>query len=145
MDDEVRKKVIENIKSSNIDETVKKLKEFPEPEQQMEILEEFEDQEETSKEMFNSIVQKKKEIAEGTTYRKAINKGFRGAMVVILDSNITTFLTGLVLFYFGGPSIRGFAVTLMVGIVATIISGVYFLRSAIDFILDCTSVKKIWM
>ena len=44
---------------------VSKVKEFPEPEQQMEILEEFEEQEDTSREMFNSIVQKKKEIAEG--------------------------------------------------------------------------------
>jgi preprotein translocase subunit SecD len=85
----------------------------------------------------------KEELAEGVSFRKAINQGFSGAMVVILDSNITTFLTGLVLFYFGGPNIRGFAITLMVGIVATVLAGVYFLKSIFNFILDCTPFKKV--
>ena len=62
--------------------------------------------------------------------------------VVILDSNITTFLTGLVLFKFGGPSIRGFAVTLMAGIVATMISSIFFLKSLFLFFLDNTKIKK---
>jgi len=67
---EVRKILLEKrakgeIESKSLREISQKLVEFPEPEQQMEILEEFEQQEETSKEMFNSIVQKKKEIAEG--------------------------------------------------------------------------------
>lgn len=83
----------------------------------------------------------KEELATGTTFRKAMNDGFKGAMVVILDSNITTFLTGFVLFKFGGPAIKGFAVTLMVGIIATILSGVYFLRSIYEFILDNTDIK----
>jgi len=70
LSDEPRKKILESvsdgkIKADDVRDVVRKVKEFPEPEQQMEILEEFEDQEETSKEMFNSIVQKKKEIAEG--------------------------------------------------------------------------------
>ena len=74
--------------------------------------------------------------------RKAINDGFGGAMGVILDSNITTFLTGLVLFKFGSPAIRGFAVTLMVGIVATILSGVFFLKSLFEFFLDNSKIRK---
>ena len=64
-------------------------------------------------------------------------------MVVILDSNITTFLTGFVLFKFGGPAIKGFAVTLMVGIVATVFSGIYFLKSIFEFVLDNTPLKNI--
>lgn len=85
----------------------------------------------------------REELAEGESYRRAVDIGFNDAMAVILDSNITTFLTGLVLFYFGGPSIRGFAVTLMVGIVATILSGVYFLKALFDFVLSYTPFKKI--
>ncbi|MCG2755895.1 protein translocase subunit SecD [Candidatus Dependentiae bacterium] len=85
----------------------------------------------------------KEELKNGIPFRKALNDGFKGAFVVILDSNITTFLTGFVLFKFGGPAIRGFAVTLMVGILATVISGVYFLKSVFDFILDNTKIKDI--
>ncbi len=85
----------------------------------------------------------KEELISGATFRKSLNDGFGGAMVVILDSNITTFLTGVVLFKFGGPAIRGFAVTLMVGIIATLLSGVYFLRSTFEFVLDNTKVKSI--
>jgi len=85
----------------------------------------------------------REELATGTTLRKAVVDGFRGATVVILDSNITTFLTGVVLFKFGGPSIRGFAVTLMAGIVATIIASVFFLRSLFLFVLDNTNWKRL--
>ena len=76
------------------------------------------------------------------TIRKAVLDGFRGATVIILDSNITTFLTGIVLFKFGGPAIRGFAVTLMAGIVATVIASIFFLKSLFLFILDNTNLKR---
>ncbi len=85
----------------------------------------------------------KEELKTGTTFRRALNDGFKNAMVVILDSNITTFLTGFILFKFGGPAIKGFAVTLMVGIIATVLSGVFFLKSMFDFMLDNTSIKNV--
>lgn len=84
----------------------------------------------------------REELAAGTTTRKAVLDGFSGAMVVIMDSNITTFLTGLILFKFGSPAIRGFAVTMMAGIVATILAGVFFLRSTFLFMLDNSKIKK---
>ncbi len=85
----------------------------------------------------------KEELKKGIPFRKALNDGFKGAMIVILDSNITTFLTGFILFKFGGPVIKGFAVTLMVGIIATVLSGVFFLKSLFDFLLDNTKIKSI--
>ena len=85
----------------------------------------------------------REELSDGATLRKAIKDGFSDAMVVIMDSNITTFLTGLVLFKFGGPAIRGFAVTLMLGIIATLLSGVFFLRSLFEVVLDATDIKKL--
>ena len=70
LSDEPRKKILKAVENKKIEpskvrDVVRKVKEFPEPEQQMEILEEFEQQEETSKEIFDDIVQKKKEIAFG--------------------------------------------------------------------------------
>jgi len=85
----------------------------------------------------------KEELRKGSPYKKAVKDGFSGAMAVIIDSNITTFLTGLVLFKFGGPAIKGFAVTLMVGIIATILAGVFFLRSIFDFATNSLGLKRI--
>lgn len=86
--------------------------------------------------------QTKEFLAAGVPLRKAVEDGFSGVLSVILDSNITTFLTGLVLFHFGGPAIRGFAVTLMAGIVATVFAGVYFLKSLFLFVFDTFGVTR---
>ncbi len=85
----------------------------------------------------------KEELAMGVPLRKSILDGFDSAMSVILDSNITTFLTGIVLFHFGGPAIKGFAVTLMAGIIATVLTGVYFLKALFLFLTDQCGVKKL--
>lgn len=83
----------------------------------------------------------REELATGTTLRKAVLDGFGGATAVILDANITTFLTAIVLFKFGGPTIRGFAVTLMAGIFATVIASVFFLKSLFLFTIDNTPIR----
>jgi len=85
----------------------------------------------------------KEDLALGTPLRKAIMDGFQGTMSVVLDSNISTFLTGVILFQFGGPAVKGFAVTLMAGIVATLLSGIFFLKSVYRFILDVFNVKQL--
>ena len=84
----------------------------------------------------------KDELAAGSTLRKAVNDGFNGVLAVILDSNITTFLTGFVLFYWGGPVVRNFATTLMLGIVATLLSGILFLKAMFHFVFDVFEVKS---
>ena len=85
----------------------------------------------------------REDLAAGAPLRKAVYDGFNGAMPVILDSNITTFLTGMILYQFGGPAIKGFAVTLMAGIVATVLSGVYFLKALFKFLFDNTEIKTL--
>ena len=85
----------------------------------------------------------REELATGVTVKKAVNNGFSEAMVVILDSNITHLLTALVLYKFGTGSIQGFAVTLMLGIIATLITGLTFLRSMFNFILDVFDIEKL--
>lgn len=78
----------------------------------------------------------REDLLTGISFRQAVQSGFSGAMVVILDSNVTTFLTGLILFKFGGPAVKGFAITLMAGILATLAAGVFFLRAVLSFALD---------
>lgn len=82
-------------------------------------------------------------LAEGLTIKKAVREGFSGAMKVILDANITTFIVGIVLYYFGTGPIQGFAVTMMLGIIATLITGLFFLRSLLMYVIDIFDIKKL--
>jgi len=85
----------------------------------------------------------KEELAAGVPLRTAINTGFSGATSVILDANITTFIVGAVLYYFGSPAIQGFALTMMIGIVSTLITGLVLLKWLFSFSLDILGFKKI--
>ncbi len=85
----------------------------------------------------------REELLKGLAFKVAVDEGFNGAMKVILDSNITTFISGIVLFWLGGPAIRGFAVTLMVGVVSTVIAGVYFLKALFDFVTDVLKIRRV--
>lgn len=85
----------------------------------------------------------KETLAEGVTFRKAVDVGFSDAMVVILDGNITTFLVGLVLYKFGTGPIQGFAITMMLGIIATLLTGLFFLRTLFNVVLDGFNLERI--
>jgi preprotein translocase subunit SecD len=71
----------------------------------------------------------REELAAGKTVPLAVNEGFRHAMSAIVDSNVTTVLTGLFLFQFGTGPVRGFAVTLILGIVASMITAIFVTRT----------------
>jgi preprotein translocase subunit SecD len=85
----------------------------------------------------------REDLAKGVSFRQAVESGFAGATTVILDSNITTFLAGLILFKFGGPAVKGFAVTLMAGILATLIAGIFFLRALIMWVYELCGGKSL--
>jgi preprotein translocase subunit SecD len=85
----------------------------------------------------------KEEIAKGSSVTNAVDTGFSGAMGVILDGNITTLISGIVLYNLGSGPIQGFAVTLMLGIVATLIATLFFLKSLFKFILNNFSIQKL--
>ncbi|HLC07503.1 MAG TPA: protein translocase subunit SecD [Candidatus Babeliales bacterium] len=85
----------------------------------------------------------KEELAKGSGLKNAVDNGFSGAMAVILDGNITTFISGMVLYNLGSGPIQGFAVTLMLGIIATLIATLFFLRSFFKFILNNFSIQKL--
>lgn len=85
----------------------------------------------------------KEELAKGSGIKNAVDTGFSGAMGVILDGNITTFISGIVLYNLGSGPIQGFAVTLMLGIIATLIATLFFLKSCFTFILSNFSIQKL--
>ncbi|HDP98131.1 MAG TPA: protein translocase subunit SecD, partial [bacterium] len=70
----------------------------------------------------------REEIRTGKTIRAAIDAGYSKAFSTILDANLTTFLTALVLYQFGTGPIQGFAVTLMIGIVASMFTAIIVTR-----------------
>lgn len=77
----------------------------------------------------------KEEYYSGKTMMAALDAGFRKALVVILDSNITTLIAAAVLFYFGSGPIRGFAVTLSIGVVASVFCNVIVTRTILSIML----------
>ncbi len=70
----------------------------------------------------------REELRAGKTAKSALAEGYSNAMTAIVDSNITTFLAGVVLYQFGTGPIRGFAVTLMIGIVTTLLTTIWITR-----------------
>ena len=85
----------------------------------------------------------REEVRNGKPPRSAIDTGYERAIPAILDSNLTTFLAGVILFQFGTGPIRGFAVTLCVGILTTVISAVYGTRIYYDFRLSKRNLVKL--
>jgi len=71
----------------------------------------------------------REELAAGRATRTAVDEGFAHALSAIVDANITTLLTALILFQFGTGPVRGFAVTLSIGIVASFFSALYVTRT----------------
>lgn len=85
----------------------------------------------------------KEALREGMSVAAAVEDGFSEAMWVILDSNVTTFIVATVLYYFGTGPIQGFAVTMMIGIITTLITGLFFLKSLFKFYLRFFDVQKL--
>lgn len=78
----------------------------------------------------------REELLLGKSIKGAIAAGFRNANSAIVDGNITTFLTGVILFSFGSGPIQGFAVTLMIGIVTTLITALLVTRMLLEWLAD---------
>ncbi|MCP9201448.1 protein translocase subunit SecDF [Gramella sp. GC03-9] len=74
----------------------------------------------------------KEELAKGKMQRDAIKDGFNNALSSILDANITTGLTGLILFILGTGPIKGFATTLLIGIATSLFTAIFITRLFID-------------
>jgi SecD/SecF fusion protein len=78
----------------------------------------------------------REELALGKSIRISVNDGFKHALSSILDSNISTFLTGAILFVFGTGTIQGFAITLMIGIVTSLFCSLLISRLIFEYMLE---------
>lgn len=85
----------------------------------------------------------KEERAFGKSIRAAIDSGFRRATTTILDANVTTLITALILAYFTSGTVRGFAVTLIIGLVSSMFTALFVTRSLMDFFYDFKLFKTI--
>ena len=85
----------------------------------------------------------REELRNKKTVRAAIESGYSRAFRTIFDANLTTLITAFVLLQFGTASIKGFAVTLSVGIVSSMFTALIITRLVFDFIVDRFAVKKL--
>ncbi len=83
----------------------------------------------------------KEEIRAGKGMRLAINDGYKNAYSAIIDGNVTTLLTGIVLYVFGSGPVQGFATTLIIGIISSLFSAIFISRLIFNWALN--SDKKI--
>lgn len=85
----------------------------------------------------------REEIRRGAGPVKAVQEGFAKAISAIVDANVTTFIVAAIMFFVGTGPVRGFAVTLAIGVVTTIITGVFVSRTLIALWFARTRPKTI--
>ncbi|HPM04498.1 MAG TPA: protein translocase subunit SecD [Candidatus Cloacimonas sp.] len=84
----------------------------------------------------------REELDQGKTPRSAVDAGYKRAVITVWDANLTTLIAAAVLYYFGTGPIRGFAVTLAIGIIGSMFCAIVFVRSILDtFVITGTSKK----
>ena len=85
----------------------------------------------------------REEMNKGKTMRKAIDDGIGHALSAIIDSNVTTIITGVILAYFGTGPIKGFAVTEIIGVMTSFFTAVFLTRYMLYLYADHESAKEI--
>lgn len=85
----------------------------------------------------------KEELRAGKSLSKAIADGYSNAFSAIFDSNLTSIITGVVLFYFGTGPIRGFATTMMIGLGASFLTAVFLTRIVYEALLAKDKLKNV--
>ncbi len=85
----------------------------------------------------------REEIGNGMPIQRAIHEGFDRAFSAILDGNLTTLLVGAILFAMGTGPIKGFAVTLSLGIVTSMFTAIIVTRAMVNLIYGGRNIKKL--
>lgn len=84
----------------------------------------------------------KEEIRKGRTLRSAMDSGFSRAFVTIFDSNVTTLMASIVLFYLGTGAIKGFAVTLAIGVITSMFTAITVTKYMLRFLIQSNITDK---
>jgi preprotein translocase subunit SecD len=85
----------------------------------------------------------REELRAGTPVQAAIHVGYERAFSTIVDANVTTFIVAVILFAIGTGPIKGFAVTLMIGIVTSMFTAIMITRSIVNLIYGKRAVKRL--
>jgi protein-export membrane protein SecD len=85
----------------------------------------------------------REELGAGKTVRRAIRDGYSRAFTTILDANVTTLMTAIVLYQFGTGPIKGFAVTLSAGIIASMFTAIVVTRAIFDWVTGARRLTKL--
>ncbi len=85
----------------------------------------------------------REELRLGKTARNALEAGYSKAFLTIIDANVTTLIAALVLFQFGTGPVKGFAVTLSVGIIASLFTAIFVSRVVFDYFLERRHIKRL--
>ena len=85
----------------------------------------------------------REEMKAGKSMKRAVTDGFSGAISAIIDANVTTLITGIVLSVFGTGPIKGFANTLIIGIITSFISAVFLTRLLLDWYVNRKDAKEL--
>lgn len=86
----------------------------------------------------------KEELNNGISVKSAVKAGFENAMSSIVDSNSTTFIAALILYFIGSGSVKGFAVTLMIGILLSLFTALIVTKTLMNLSIDMGLLKKKW-
>ncbi len=87
----------------------------------------------------------KEELANGLPPQSAISNGFDRAFLTILDANVTTLIVAFILFAIGTGPIKGFAVTLSLGILTSMFTAIVGTRAVVNLIYGGRKVSKLWI
>ena len=86
----------------------------------------------------------KEELKNGMSVKTAVDTGFNNALTSIIDSNVTTIIAALVLYFIGTGSVKGFAVTLIIGIVVSMFTAVVVTRTLMKWAVNMGMLKSNW-
>jgi preprotein translocase subunit SecD len=85
----------------------------------------------------------REELRNGLSPQASIHAGYERAFATIIDANITTLIVALVLFALGGGVVKGFAITLTIGILTSMVTAIFFTRAVVNLIYGRRNVKKL--
>jgi len=87
----------------------------------------------------------REELASGASSQGAISAGYDRAFVSILDANITTLIVAVILFLIGSGPVKGFAVTLSLGILTSMFTSIVMTRGLVNLIVGGRKIEKLWI
>ena len=85
----------------------------------------------------------REELRQGLSPQASIHAGFERAFATIVDSNVTTFIVAMILFAIGTGAVKGFAVTLMFGLLTSMLTAVVYSRAIVNFYYGCKQIRSL--